>query len=183
MTAIEWTTRLFGHGSVAGRAPPSARKYLMRERLASIGDDFPIENEEGELAFSVDGTAARVMHTLILRDSHGNDLYRIPERTLHLKNVMEIERSGYPAATVRRTKVGTVRERWTVTIPGGEVLELKGGIADHEYKVEVKGRELAHVSKRWFRARDTYGVSILRGEDEALILTIAVAVDQMTHSH
>jgi uncharacterized protein YxjI len=179
MTAIEWTTRLFGHRSVAGRAPPSARKFLMRERLASIGDTFPIEDEEGELAFSVDGTAARVRNTLIVRDPNGIDLYRIPERTLHLKNVMEIERDGSTAATVRRTKVGTVRERWTVTIPGREALELRGAISDHEYGVEAKGRELARVSKRWFRAPDTYGVSILQGEDEALILTIAAAVDLM----
>ncbi|MEN6342728.1 MAG: LURP-one-related family protein [Methanospirillum sp.] len=179
MTAIEWATRLFGHGGVAGRAPPSARKFLMRERLASIGDDFPIEDEEGELAFSVDGTAARVRHTLIVRDPNGTELYRIPERTLHLKNVMEIERDGRRAATVGRTKVGTVRERWTVTIPDGETLELRGGIPNHEYRVEVKGRELARVSTRWFRAPDTYGVSVLQGEDEALILTIAAAVDLM----
>jgi uncharacterized protein YxjI len=36
------------------------------------------------------------------------------------------------------------------------------------------------VSKRWFRVRDTYGVEIAPGEDDALILAIAVCVDAMS---
>ena len=40
---------------------------------------------------------------------------------------------------------------------------------------------MAEVSKRWFRLRNTYGVAIPAGEDDALILTIAAAVDQMAH--
>jgi len=37
------------------------------------------------------------------------------------------------------------------------------------------------VSKRWFRVRDTYGVEIAPGEDEALVLAIAVCVDALSH--
>jgi uncharacterized protein YxjI len=40
---------------------------------------------------------------------------------------------------------------------------------------------VAHVSKRWFRVRDTYGVEIEPGEDDVLILAATVAIDQMTH--
>ena len=37
---------------------------------------------------------------------------------------------------------------------------MKGSIADHEYEIEADGRKVAEVSKKWFRARDTYGVQI-----------------------
>ena len=37
------------------------------------------------------------------------------------------------------------------------------------------------MSKRWFRVRDTYGVEIAPGEDDALVLAIAVGVDAMSH--
>lgn len=94
MTAKEWTNRLLGRGGIPEGAPARARRYLLREHLVVIGDDFPVEDEEGELVFSVDGKALRNRNTLIVRDSHGNVLYRIPERMLHLKTFMEIERGG-----------------------------------------------------------------------------------------
>jgi uncharacterized protein YxjI len=59
-------------------------------------------------------------------------------------------------------------------------LHLRGAVADHEYGIAVDGRQVAEVSKRWIRQPHTYGVTIAPGEDQALILTIAVAVDQMT---
>jgi len=181
MTAKEWTNRLLGRGDVPEAAPSHIRRYMLRERLASIADDFPIEDEEGELAFSVDGKALRTMHTLIVRDTRGNDLYRIPERMLHLTTFMEIERGGGgTAATIRKTKVGTSRDRWTVTLADGKTLQFRGSVSDHEYRMEAGERRLAEVSKRWFRQPRTFGVAVAAGEDEALLLTIAAAADQMT---
>jgi uncharacterized protein YxjI len=40
---------------------------------------------------------------------------------------------------------------------------------------------IATVSKKWFRVRDTYGVEIGPGEDAALMLSLTVAIDQMSH--
>jgi uncharacterized protein YxjI len=40
---------------------------------------------------------------------------------------------------------------------------------------------VAEVSKKWFRLRDTYGVEIEPGQDEAVILMIVVAIDEMAH--
>ena len=183
MTAIEWTRRLFGRG--ADSAAPGTRKYLMRRQIALAHDDIPVEDEEGALAFSVDGEAMRLGHSLIVRDPHGNPLYRIPERTLHLREFMEIEHGrGGTAATVRRTRLGSSRDRWTVTLhgPGDRRagLRLRGSVADYEYRIVAVDRQVAEVSKRWFRLRNTYGVEIPPGEDEALLLTIAAAVDQMS---
>ena len=38
------------------------------------------------------------------------------------------------------------------------------------------------MSKRWFRVRDTYGVEIEPGEDDALVLAITVCVDALSHA-
>jgi uncharacterized protein YxjI len=59
-------------------------------------------------------------------------------------------------------------------------MEAKGNIVDHEYKIERGGDEIAEVSRRWFRVRDTYGVEIKPGPDAALILATVVCIDQMT---
>jgi uncharacterized protein YxjI len=40
---------------------------------------------------------------------------------------------------------------------------------------------VAQVSKRWFTLRDTYGIDVAEGEDDGLMLAIAVAIDEMAH--
>jgi uncharacterized protein YxjI len=40
---------------------------------------------------------------------------------------------------------------------------------------------VAEVSKRWLRARDTYGIEVAPGENDALILAVAVCIDRMGH--
>jgi uncharacterized protein YxjI len=39
---------------------------------------------------------------------------------------------------------------------------------------------VATVSKKWFRVRDTYGIEVRAGEDEAMLLAVTVALDEMT---
>ena len=93
----------------------------------------------------------------------------------------EIERDGDTVATVKKALVHVVRDRFSFEVDGGEDLEAKGNIVDHEYKVERDGDHVAEISKRWFRVRDTYGIQIAPGQDDALILAAVVCIDQMSH--
>jgi uncharacterized protein YxjI len=48
------------------------RRFRMREKLASIGDDFWIEDEQGNRAYRVDGKALRIRDTFVLEDRIGS---------------------------------------------------------------------------------------------------------------
>ena len=58
---------------------------------------------------------------------------------------------------------------------------MQGNILDHEYSIKQGWKKVAEVSKKWFRLTDTYGVEIESGQNEVLILAIAVAIDMMAH--
>lgn len=156
-------------------------KYRMREKVFAIGDDFWIENEAGERQYKVNGKALRIRDTLVLEDPSGVELYSIQEKKLHIRDTMEIERGGKTVATVKKALISPIRERFSIEVEGGEEMEAKGNVVDHEYKVERDGEKVAEVSKRWFRVRDTYGIEVAPGQDDALILAVAVCVDQMSH--
>lgn len=160
----------------------SAARYQMRQKLLAIGDDYWIENEAGERVFRVDGKALRVRNTLDLEDAQGAKICRIQTRVLHLRDSMAIEDpQGERLALVHKALVSPLRERWKVDLPGGDDWKVQGSIADHEYEIEADGRKVAEVSKKWFRARDTYGVLVAPGENVPLLLAVTVAVDAMAH--
>jgi uncharacterized protein YxjI len=152
----------------------------MREKLISIGDDSWIEDEQGERAYKVDGKAMRIRDTFVLEDRDGREVAKIQERKLRVRGTMKVERDGDTIATIKKALVG-FRDRFHVELEGGGELKAHGNIVDHEYEIERDGDKVAEVSKKWFRLRDTYGVEVAGGEDEALILAITVAIDEMSH--
>lgn len=157
-----------------------AARYQMREKLLSIGDDSWIDDEAGEHVFKVNGKALRVRKTLIFEDLDGHELCKIQERKLRVKDSMEIEGpSGDRVAMVKKAMVTPLRARFDVKVEDGPDLRVQGNIVDHEYEIEADGTKIAEISKRWFRVRDTYGIEIAPGQDDIVVLAVAVAVDAM----
>jgi uncharacterized protein YxjI len=165
-----------------GRHDDGGTKYQMREKLFAIGDDFWIENDAGEKAFKVDGKALRIRDTLVLEDPSGAELFTVQEKKLHIRDTMEIEHDGHTVATVKKALITPLRDRFAIEVEGAADMEAKGNIVDHEYKIERDGNQVAEISKRWFRVRDTYGIEITPDQDDALILAATVCIDQMTHA-
>lgn len=157
-------------------------RYMMREKLVSIGDDFWIENAQGEKMYKVDGKALRVRDTLKFKDRSGNTLVQIQERKVRVKDSMEVEdASGHQVAMVKKALISPVRDRFTVKIKNGPDLEVKGNIVNHEYTIGEGRDKVAEISKKWFRVRDAYGVEIETGQDDITILAVTVCIDQMAH--
>jgi uncharacterized protein YxjI len=157
----------------------AGQRFMMREKLLSIGDDFWIENDEGERAYKVDGKAVRVRQTFVLEDSSGHEVARIQEKKLSVRDKIVVERDGDTAATVHKALVG-IRDRFAIDVEDGADLKAHGNVVDHEYEIERDGDTIATISKKWFRVRESYGVEITDGEDAALILALTVAIDALT---
>ena len=164
-----------------GGGDDGGTKYQMREKMFSIGDDYWIETDAGERAFKVNGKALRIRDTLVLETPAGDEVFTIQEKKLSVRDKMAIERDGHTVATVRKALVSPLRDRFSIDVDGGEDMEAKGNIVDHEYTIERGGHKVAEASKRWFRVRDTYGIEIAEGQEDALILAVTVCIDQMSH--
>ncbi|TJY67214.1 hypothetical protein E4J89_16025 [Arthrobacter sp. CAU 1506] len=158
---------------------PAGARFQMREKLLSIGDDFWIENDQGQRVFKVNGKAVRIRDTFVLEDTSGNELASIQERKLSIRDKVDVKRGGDTAATVHKALIG-IRDRFAIDVKDGEDLKAHGNIVDHEYQIERDGRTVATISKKWFRVRESYGVEISAGEDVPLILALTVAIDSLT---
>lgn len=157
-------------------------RYKIRQKLISIGDDFWIENAKGQKVFKVDGKALRIRKTLEFEDAKGKKLAQIKERILAIKDTMVIEdANGRNIATVKKALIAPLRDKWNVNVKGGDDLVVQGNILDLEYDIKQGRKKIAEVSKKWFTITDTYGVEVAEGQDDILILAIAIAVDMMAH--
>jgi uncharacterized protein YxjI len=153
-------------------------RFQMQEKLASIGDDSWIEDDNGQRLYKVDGKALRVRETYILEDQAGQEVAKIQDKKLSIRDTMRVERGDETIATIHKRMIG-FRDRFEIEIENGEDLSAKGNVVDHEYEIKRDGDVVARISKKWFRVRDTYGVEIAEGEDEPLMLALTVAIDSI----
>jgi uncharacterized protein YxjI len=156
-------------------------RYLVRERIFSIGDDFWITDEQGDRVFLVDGKALRLRETFELKDASGAILATVKKKLISIRDTMEIEYDGAVVATVRKAMISPLHHRSVIDLADGSQLEAVGNILDKEFDILAGGQPIAHVSRSWFRLRDTYGVEVAPGENDALILAIAVCLDRIHH--
>ncbi|WP_395294982.1 LURP-one-related/scramblase family protein [Kitasatospora hibisci] len=156
-------------------------RYLVREKLFAIGDDYWIEDDRGNKAFLVDGKVLRLRHTFELKDADGRVVVVVREKAFTVRDAMRIENAdGDTVATVREKLFTPFRDKYRVELAGGGELEVHGDLIDKDYRIEdERGAELARISRKWFRIRDSYGVEIADGADTALLLAVAACVDHL----
>jgi len=156
--------------------PSGEELATIRERKLRIRDTMDVERD-GE-------TIATVKKALItpLRDRfaiHLRDGRELSAKGNILDHEYEIERDGRTVASVKKALITPMRDRMAVEVEGGPDLDVQGNIVDHEYEIEADGRKVAEVSKRWFRVADTYGVEVMPGQNDVLILAVTAVIDAM----
>jgi uncharacterized protein YxjI len=151
--------------------------YVIRARFFSIGDDFDITDDDGRVVYHVDGKVFTLRNRLVIEDPEGREAAAVERRLVALRPTYAITIGGEKAADVRKHFFTPFRDRFTIDIPGPGDLEVTGDLLDHEFTVQRDGEEVARVSKRWFSLRDTYGVQVVDGEDDLLVLASVLAVD------
>jgi len=156
-------------------------RYVMRQKIFALGDDFTIRDESGADRFFVDGKVFSIGAKLSFQDMERNELAFIKQKVFKLRKTFEVWRGGELAAVVQKKLLGIFHHRFTVDVPGPDDLEAEGNFTDHEYEFRRGARVVATVSKKWFSWSDTYGVEVADDEDPVLILAAAVVVDQACH--
>ncbi|HEY8815639.1 MAG TPA: LURP-one-related family protein [Candidatus Dormibacteraeota bacterium] len=154
-------------------------RYRLQRKLFSIGEDFWIENEQGEQVYKVDGKAFSLRETFVLEDPNGSELLTIESKLLAVRPTMKILRQGELYATVTKKLLTFLHQHYTIQVEGGVTYEAEGNITSHEYEVAADGAAVAHISKDWFTVTDSYGVAIGPGQDPPLLLAAAICIDEI----
>jgi uncharacterized protein YxjI len=154
--------------------------YQLRRQMISIGEDFWIANARGENVYKLDGKVLTLTQTFALQDASGNELARMHAEMLTLRRTMDIERGGQVVAVVKKAFINILGQSFTVDIAGDGELQAHGDILNHEFQIAGAGGVVATVSRQWFIGDLVYGIAIAPGQDEVLMLCIAIAIDEMS---
>ncbi|MFT4689943.1 MAG: hypothetical protein ACI9OD_002155 [Limisphaerales bacterium] len=157
-------------------------RYLMKQKLWGFGDDFAIQDANGNDAFFVDGKAMSIGDKLSFQDMNGNELAFIAQKILSFRKTYHVHRDGQLFAEIIK-QISFFKDKFEVDVPGPNDYSVTGNFFDFEYQFTRSGQTVASVSKTFFSFRDTYGIDIVDGEDAITILATAVVIDLVCHDN
>jgi uncharacterized protein YxjI len=163
------------------QSPAGVNRYIMRQRMFALGQDFTINTAAGQPAFKIDGKVRMIKESLKFRDMQGNLLYKLDEKVLRIRESFDIlNPDGSLAARVHNAIFDPLRERFTIEIPGKEDMTTMGKVVWAQYDILRGGQAVGKISKQFsWIGRDQYVVDVLQGENDCLILAITVVIDMM----
>lgn len=159
-------------------------KYRLNEQLVALGDDYYVQTDAGQRAFKIDGSAIRTHDTLRFETLDGNVLCEFRPRLAGLRGAISIaDLNGEHVVTVRRNRTTPHRDLFTIQHNRELPFVTMGDVGIHEYEICSPTASVAVVSKRWFRARGSYGIEVAHQEIGVFLLAAVVAIDQMLSTH
>jgi uncharacterized protein YxjI len=153
-------------------------RYVLKDKLLSIGGDLTIKDDRGREVYFVDGKLISLGRRLEIKDMSGKVLAVIQQRLIALLPTFEIHLPDGVNVTISK-RISLLTDRLKIDIPGAGDLDVHGDIFHHEYAIDRRGQEVARVSKRWVSLVDAYGIEIDPGENQLLILASAVVIDEL----
>lgn len=155
-------------------------RYVMNQKVFSIGDKFVIRDEQGNDMYYVQGEIFSFGHKLSFMDISGRELLYIRQEHFTFSPTYQILRNGQPIAEIKKELFTFFHCKYDISSAYGD-LQVEGEFLDHEYTFSRNGNIIANVTKEWLTWGDTYGIEIADNEDHAFFLACVVVIDMVCH--
>lgn len=154
-------------------------RYLVKQKILSVGDSFTIKDENQVDKYVVKGKVISVGGKLKFCDMAGNELLRIEQKLLKLLPEYHIYYNGQDVATVKKAFTFLTAKFNIQSTKGNYTID--GNFFKWDYKINRDGKPAAIVSKKVVALSDSYSIDITEGEDDVFMLALVIIIDQVLH--
>jgi len=158
-------------------------RYTVEQRLISLGRDYDVKTENGDVLFRLDGKV-RFARTFVIEDREGVRLLAVREKLLCLDPTFIIKTGDEVRAVVKRTSPSDASTtKFSVEENGRTALKASGSFLRGGFKIVRDGAFAGSVDRdQSTLVRERFHVSAADSEDPALILAIAMSIVE-TYPH
>ena len=156
-------------------------RYVVRQKVFSLGDSFTIKDEFGNDVFIVRSQLLSFGKKLRIFDLAGNELCYIEQQIFRFMPEYDIYIGGEHVTKVKK-KFAFFRNDFEISSSAGNYY-VEGDFWAHEFRLCRDGYVVAGISKQFFSFADTYGVDVDDSQDQIGTLALAIVVDMVCHDH
>lgn len=157
-------------------------RFLIQQKYFSIRDGFYIRDEAGREAYYVRGKLFTFGKQLSLSDTSGREILFIKQRPLRLLATFDIMQNGVSIARIKRKFPGLFLKRYKITSETLGDMKIKGNIVAWNFSIlDGNNQQIATISKKILRIRDSYAVDVYDRRLEPFALGVSIILDAIHH--
>jgi uncharacterized protein YxjI len=158
-------------------------RYRAPQNVAALQGRILVRNDRGRAAFAIDCGMQLIADVVRVRTLAGDAACMIQgSALLSGASVAIVDPDQNMLAAIERVELSPVRDCFAVHRGADASWRVSGRVTDYEYQLWEHDLEIAAISRRWFRARDSFGVQVAAGQPDLLVVTVAVCLDLMLHA-
>lgn len=155
-------------------------RFLIKQKYFAIRDGFYITDEGGRNAYFVQGKMFTIGKKLTIFDNAGREVLFLKQRIFRPLARFDVYQGNDVVATIKRT-VPLFKKYKIISDKYGD-LKIKGNILAWSFSIETyDGRQVAAISKKVLKIRDTYTVDVFDKRLETIVLGVSLVIDAMHH--
>lgn len=150
------------------------KELRVKQQFTFGGEKFTILDEQGQPAYSVEGSFLEIPKRFLIRDSAGRLVSQITKTFWSFLPKFTIEMDGGHSFSLTK-ELTFFKDRYQVENLG---LVLKGNIWDLEFSLlDANGQLVATISKELFHLTSHYQVLIQDERYQDLVISLVIAID------
>lgn len=158
----------------------SGTRYVVRQQLYTVHQNFEVQDASGSTIYSAHGNALRVMDKLDFKDASGNPVLEIRQRP-GARPKVEVVSNGKKLMSIGERRVG-LRDHFVIDTPLPAKFDIVGNAWSTSYTITINGDPAAQVMMEAGLAKaDTYHVVVGKGRGPRILFGLILAIDILTH--
>jgi len=150
-------------------------RYLIKQKLFTLGGAFYIKDGVGNDVFWVKGKAFTFKDSVAFYDMAGNELAFTKHQMVSYPTTWEIYRAGQYFGLLKQDPFTLLKEVFNITVPGTNYV-VERNYTGRQIIFRRDEVEVAVASKRWFSWASNYDVEIADNEDDLIILVGIIVI-------
>ena len=154
-------------------------RYVIREKILSLGDNFTIKDSNENDIFRVRGKLLSLGNKLRLYSMDDSELVYIEQKLFRFLPEYHIFMNNSFAALVKK-ELSFLKPKLYIESTFGNYT-VEGNIFAHNFQINKDGYSIAGIYKKLISFTDSYEIEISESENQAFILSLVIVIDQIFH--
>ena len=139
-----------------------ANELQLTKKILSLREHYDISDRSGNVLAVGEGNLIQFPAKFKITDPRNGQLIMQIEGKILTKKLMKL-----------------IGEELWLEKDGKELMRIYGNFLEHDYSMEMNGKVVAQVHRKWVTIRDSYGISILGDVDHRLVVGATIVVEHI----
>ena len=156
-------------------------KYIIKNRIISLGASSTVRDEQDNDLFAVKGKVLTFTRKKLICDLSGNVLYCVRNKffSIFLPKVFVEDPEGNPLMMIKKRNIFSFRQDFEIiNFPGiEETLSIQGDYIGRHYDILENGIPIAHVRRNFNLIKDSFWLETDMTEKAPRLIAFVIAID------